>query len=59
MTLLSLIGISIAYPYMDFQKSTDINMEIHDLWMSVFNNPHEGISMQGHSEKDIRKNEYP
>ena len=27
---------SIAYPYMDFQKSTVIHMDIHDLGMSVF-----------------------
>jgi len=25
---------------MDFQKSTDINMDIHDFWMSVFNYPY-------------------
>ena len=30
---------SIAYPYMDFQKSTGINMDIHDFWMSFFNYP--------------------
>jgi len=31
---------SIAYPYIDFQKFTDINMDIHDFWMSVFNYPY-------------------
>jgi len=30
---------TIANLYMDFQKSTDINMDIHDFWMSVFNYP--------------------
>ena len=32
-----LVQESIANPCMDFQKSTDINMDIHDFWMSVFN----------------------
>jgi len=36
----SLVRESIANPYMDFQKSTDINMDIHDFWMSVFNYPY-------------------
>jgi len=30
----------IANPCMDFQKSTDINMDIYDFWMSVFNYPY-------------------
>ena len=30
----------IAYPYMEFQKSTDINMDIHDFWMLVFSYPY-------------------
>jgi len=29
-----------AYPYVDFQKSTDINMDIPDFWMLVFNYPY-------------------
>jgi len=41
---------------MDFQKSTDINMDIDDFWMLVFNYPsmdihndiQAGISIQGH-----------
>jgi len=27
--MLALVRESIAYPYMDFKKSTDINMDIH------------------------------
>jgi len=56
---------SIAYPYVTFQISTDINTDIYDFWMSVFNYPYTGvdihidiparISMQGHSAMDIRK----
>jgi len=49
-----------AYPYMDFQKSSDINMDISvffefslqlsiQVWISTL------ISKQGHSEMDIRK----
>jgi len=49
---------------MDFQKSTDINMDIHDFWMSVFNYPYKcgyphniqaRIFMQGHSAMDIHE----
>jgi len=36
----ALVRESIAYPCMDFQKSTDIIMDIHDFWMSVFNYPY-------------------
>ena len=36
----SLVRESIANPCMDFKKSTDINMDIHDFWMSVFNYPY-------------------
>ena len=36
----ALVRESIANPCMDFQKSTDINMNIHDFWMSVFNYPY-------------------
>jgi len=28
---------SIAYPYMDFQKSTDINRDIYDFLILAFN----------------------
>jgi len=31
---------SIAYPYMDFQKSTIIHLDIYDFWMSIFNSPY-------------------
>jgi len=56
----------IVNPCMDLQKSTDINMDIHDFWMSVLNYPYKRgcpqwyprISMQGHSAMDIRK-QYP
>jgi len=37
---ITLVRVSIVYPYMDFQKSTDINMDIYDFWMSVFNYPY-------------------
>ena len=33
----SLVRESTANPWMDFQKSTDVNMDIHDFWMLVFN----------------------
>jgi len=33
----ALVRESIANPYMDFQKSTNIDMDIHDFRMSVFN----------------------
>jgi len=36
----TLVRKSITYPYMDFQKFTDINMVIHDFWTSVFNYPY-------------------
>jgi len=35
-----LVRESIANPCMDFQKFTDINMDIHDFRMSVFNYPY-------------------
>jgi len=59
---------SIAYPYMDFQRSTDINMDIHyfyvslqlsiKVWISTL------ISKQGYPFKDILQwisvnNKYP
>jgi len=49
---------SIAYPYMDFQKSTDINIDIHDFWMSVLSYPFKFwyphlISKEGCQCKDI------
>ena len=34
-----LVRESMAYPCMDFQKSTDMNMDIHDFRMTVFNYP--------------------
>jgi len=34
---LVLVRESITHPYLDFQESTDINMDIQDFWMSVFN----------------------
>jgi len=54
--MITLVRESTANPCMDFQKSTDINMDIHDFWMSVFNYPYKRgyiviqvrISMQGH-----------
>ena len=36
----TLVRESIANPFMDFQKSTDINMDIHDFSMSVFKYPY-------------------
>jgi len=58
---------------MDFQNSTDINMDIHDFRIQssiirarvdIHIDIQAGISMQGHSATDIRKqqismNEYP
>ena len=35
-----LVRESIANLCMDFQKSTDINMDIHDFWMLVFTYPY-------------------
>jgi len=55
---------SIAYPCYGFPKTTVIQIDIHDFWMSVFNSPYKcgyphdiqaGISVQGHSTIDIRK----
>jgi len=40
LTRIALVRESIANLCMDFQKSTDINMDIHDFWMSVFNYPY-------------------
>jgi len=37
---ISLVRESIAYPYINFKKSTDINMDIYDFWMSFFNYPY-------------------
>jgi len=65
----ALVRESIANPRMDFEKLTDINMDVHDFWMSVFNYPYKRgyphgypstdiqarISLQGHSALDIRK----
>jgi len=42
-----------AYPYMDFQKFTDINMDIHDFWISVFNYTYESGYPHGYPSKDI------
>ena len=53
--LLSLVRESIAYPHMDFKKSTDINMDIHDFWMSVLIIHKTVIFMQEYSAMDIRK----
>jgi len=59
---------SIAYPCMDLEKSTDINMDIHDFWMSVLHYPlawiFKLISKQGYPYKDILQwisvtNKYP
>jgi len=62
---LTLVRESIANPCMDFQISTDINMDIHVFWMSVFDYPYKRnnihidiqarISLQEHSTMDIRK----
>ena len=35
-----LVRESMANPCMDFQKSMDINMDIHDFWITVFNYPY-------------------
>jgi len=43
----------VAYTYMDFQKSTDINMDIHDLWMSVFNYPYKCVYPHWYPSWDI------
>ena len=53
----TLVRESIAHPCMCFQKSSDINMDIQDFWMAVFNYPYKReistlISMQGHSAMD-------
>jgi len=32
--LITLVRESIAYPYMDFQKSMDTHIDIHDFWIS-------------------------
>jgi len=40
---------------MDFKKSTDINMDIHDFWMSVLIIHKTVIFMQEYSAMDIRK----
>jgi len=63
----ALVRESMAYPCMDFQKSTDINMDIHHFCMSVSNNyaykleyPHwysswdTHATIQVHSVMDIR-----
>jgi len=36
----SLVRDSIANPWMDFQQSTDINMDSHDFWISASNYPY-------------------
>jgi len=55
----TLVRESIANPCMDYQKSTDINMDIHDFWMSVFNYPYK----RGYPRTDIHtrtfRNGYP
>jgi len=48
---------------MDFQKSTDINMDIHGFWMSVFNYPHKRGYPHWYPSTDIHartfRNGYP
>jgi len=60
---ISLVRESIAYPYMDFQKSTVINMDIHAFGyqssiiyarVDIHIDIQSGISMRGHSTMDIR-----
>jgi len=60
----TLVRESIENPCMDFQKSMDINMDIHEFWMTrlqlsisvdIHIDNQERISMQGHSAMDIRK----
>jgi len=53
---------SIAYPYMDFQKSTVFNMDIRDfgcqysiIHVDITIDIQAGISMQGHSTMDVRE----
>jgi len=65
----SLVRESIPYPCMDFQKSTDINMDIHDfwddsLWLAIQAWISTLISKQGYPCKNILywisvKNKYP
>jgi len=47
----------LAYPYIDFQTSTVIHMDIHDFWILANVNIHidiqAGICMQGHSTMDV------
>jgi len=38
---------------MGFQKSTDINMDIHDFWMSVFNYPYKCGYLHRYPSRDI------
>ena len=60
---LSIVRESLTYPYMDFRKSTDIHMDIHAFWKSLFNYPcmsgythwYPSRAMQGHSAMDICK----
>jgi len=63
MSITALLRESIANPCMDFQKSTDINMDIHDFWISpiihtsvdIHIDIQARICMQGHSAMNIRK----
>jgi len=59
----TLVRESIANPCMDFQKSTDINTDIHDFWMSVFNYPYKHGYPHGYPSTDILarifRNGYP
>ena len=59
----SLVRESIANPCMDFQKSTDINMDIHDFLMSVFNYPYKRRYPHWYPSTDIHartfRNGYP
>ena len=49
----ALVRESIAYPCMDFQKSTDINMDIHDFCMTVFKYPYKCRYPHWYPSKDI------
>jgi len=49
----ALVRKSITYPYMDFQESTDINMDIYDFWMSVFNFPYKCGYPHWYPSRDI------
>jgi len=51
----TLVRECIAYPYMDFQKSMDINMAIHYFSMPIFNYPYKCGYPHWYPNRDIHK----